>query len=199
MTLVKCYLCKEKYDKALMNVEEKETSKLNKDKTPKVTRKYFHPTCYEMYLNDKSFKEKEIQELDDLYKYLLKLHNVEVLDGRMMEKLQDLRNGSVKLGNKKIKRYKDGIDYSIILYTYQQEEQNVTWAIRNKHFQSKWNEFAYCFGIMLNKVNDVNAMDKLKQKHENKLPLDIDDDHHEIIVTNKPKKKKDDLDISSFL
>lgn len=200
MADVKCYVCKEKYDKSLMKVEEKETGKFNKDGSPRITRRYFHRDCYEKFIKDKEIKQLELKELDELYRYLLKIHEIEVLCSRMIEKIQDLRNGSVKLKGEKIKRYKEGIKYSVMLLSYKQQEENITRVLRTKSFETKWNEFSYCFGIMLKTVNDVNVADKLKQKHEIKSAnYNKYDDYQEINVENKSGKKKDELDISKFL
>lgn len=197
MAQVKCNWCKEKYDKNLMKVEEKATGKLNKNGTPKISRKYFHKSCHQDYLNDKEFKKNELEHLDNLYQYLLKLHHIEVLDGRMIQKIQDLRNGTVNLNGKKIKRYKDGIDYQMMLITYQQQEENINRSIKNMSFDKKWNEFSYCFGIMLRNINDVVIAEKINRKHEQ--TISVVGDYQEIKFKDNYKKKKDEIDISSFL
>ena len=109
MKEVKCQWCNKKDNKEIMICEEKGTDKCNKNGTEKKVRKYYHDSCFIEYQKDKQFKEQETKELDELYRYLLNLHNVKVLDARMMEKIQDLRNGTIKVNNKKIKRYKEGV------------------------------------------------------------------------------------------
>ena len=101
-----------------MHVEAKYTGKLNKNGTEKVLRSYYHHQCIQAYEQDKAFKEKERIEFDNLYQYLLKLHNIKHLDGRMIERIQDIRNGTVKVNNQKIVKSKQGIEYGDLLETY---------------------------------------------------------------------------------
>ncbi|MGZ9868231.1 hypothetical protein ACU3L3_07390 [Priestia endophytica] len=187
-----------------MKCEEKPTGKYNKNGTEKMLRKYFHSSCYEEYLRDKAFKEKEMQELEKLYDYILKLHNIEALDGRMMEKVQDLRNGSIKYQGKKIKRYKNGVTYTGMLLTYQHLESTIQRILDSMHFEEKWNEFSYIFGTMVRGIEDAKVAYKreLKEKkiHEQRIKTtDTSLLEDRKTVVHVPVNKEDELDISSFL
>lgn len=154
------------------------------------------------YVEDKLFKENEAKELEVLYEYLKELHDIGALDGRMMEKIQDFRNGTIKVGNRKIKKYKNGISYKQMYQTYIYIEKKLINIRQYKNFETKWNEFAYFFGTMVNNVIEVDSILKTKTKQEEKheavikknIPLQ---DHQEININKN--KKKDTLDISDFL
>lgn len=195
--LVKCFWCKEKDEKVNMLCEEKSTGKFNKNGTEKMIRKYFHYGCNEEYQKDKKFKEEESKQFTELYEYLLKLHGLKVLDGRMIEKIQDLRNGTVKVKNKKIKKYKSGITYELMLQTYQYLNQRIDIILRSSQLQPKWNEFSYIFGTMINNVNEVSQMNK--RKEQVRVPNKAVNHDVGINVSKKEVKKKDELDISEFL
>lgn len=184
---VKCFKCKEKSEKETMICVEKGKEK--------ITRKYFHNECHKEFLLEQETKEKDLKELDSLYKYLLNLHSLDVLDGRMMEKIQDLRNGSIKINNKKIKKYKQGVPFSLMLDTYKFLGERIDSIINSMQFQTKWNEFSYIFGTMVNNIHTIKQIEKhVKDIGEkpivNKETVDIQ--------VNK-STKKDELDISAFL
>lgn len=199
---VKCSWCSLKDDKETMICDEKSTGKLNKNGTEKKIRKYYHEDCYIKFLEEKKFKENEVKKFDDLYQYLLKLHNFKNLDVRMIEKIQDLRNGTIKINNKKVKRYKSGVEYEDILKTYQYLSKEIENALHIKRYDPAWNQFSYVFGIVQKKINDVKMLIEQKQKQEsiqyaiqNSKINNYSEENNE-----HPKTKKDDeLDISEFL
>ena len=194
----KCHWCKDIGEKAEMYCDEKPTGKFNKNGSPKMFRKYFHKECHELQLKDKEYKLLEAAKLTDLYNHILKIHNIIALDGRMMEKIQDLRNGSVKINNKKVTKYKEGVPYEVILQTYIHLASTIDSILHSMHFKEKWNEFSYIFGTVTRSVNDVMLMNKQQDKQIQKaqtVPLT----EVEIQVQVKNKKSKDNLDISEFL
>lgn len=193
----KCQWCKENGEKETMICEEKPTGKYNKNGTEKMNRKYTHHSCYEEFMQDKKFKQQEATELDQLYQHLLKLHGIKVLDKRMFEKIQDLRNGTIKINNKKITKYKNGVTYTLMFDTYVHIQARIDEVIRNMQFETKWNEFSYVFGMMTNNLNEIQIATKLQEQV--KVPDKINVDSVGINVNVKEKKRKDDLDISNFL
>jgi hypothetical protein len=184
---VKCFICKEKSEKETMVCVEKGKEK--------ITRRYFHQDCYREFLHEQEIKEKDLIELDELYKYIINLHSLTLLDGRMMEKIQDLRNGSIKINGKKIKKYKQGVPYSKILDTYKYLNEKIDYILRSMQFQAKWNEFSYVLGTVINNLNTLNAIEKAN-KQIDKPPI-INKESIDIEV--KKTIKKDNLDISAFL
>lgn len=193
----KCKWCKEDGEKLDMICHSKPTGKFNKNGTEKLIRSYYHPLCESAKLADDEFKEAETKELDALYNHIRKVHNIDVLDGRMFEKIQDLRNGSVKMGSKKVTRYKEGVTYSQMLDTYLYIQPRVENIILSMSFKTKWNEFSYIFGTMINNLNEVKSMQKRKERSER--PTSITSTDFDIKVNKPVTKKKDEMDISEFL
>jgi len=189
--------------KETMEVEEKGTGKYNQNGSEKKLRKYFHSECYKNHLKDKEFKEKEIKELDELYQYLITLHKIDALDGRMMERIQDFRNGTIKVKNQKIKKYKNGVTYSKMLQTYQFIEDKLKKVHEYKHLEPGWQEFTYFFGTMVNSLNEVQHVMKKQAKEtaikETVVKKNIASQTESDYSTPVNKKKKDELDISNFL
>ena len=194
----KCQWCKESGDKEQMKCDEKPTGKFNNNGTPKMFRKYYHEDCYTLHLKDQEFKKIESEKLDKLYLYILNLHDLLALDGRMMEKIQDLRNGTVKVNNKKITKYKAGVPYDVMLQTYKYLNSTIDNILRTMEFKEKWNEFSYVFGTMVRSLNDIMQMNKQVESHKNKVSI-INKEEIEIVLPSKKKKANDDLDITEFL
>lgn len=193
----KCKWCKENGEKEVMVCYEKPTNRFKKDGTIMMVRTYYHHACDSIRVAEEEFKQQEAEELDLLYRYLLKLHNIDIIDGRMFEKIQDLRNGSVKVNNRKIKKSKEGVTYKHMLDTYQHVSKNIDYAISTKQFETKWNEFSYVFSIMVNNLHDV----KLIQKRNNaiSIPKEITVHDHNIVLNKYKEKKKDNMDLSDML
>lgn len=198
--MVKCQWCKEEGFKDEMYVEAKDTGQVLKSGKPKLIRKYTHNHCVEAMLKDKEFKQQELKELDSLYQYLKHLHNIENLDGRMLEKIQDLRNGSVKVGSQKIIKYKDGVTYTLMLETYKYVEPNLHQVLHTMQFERKWNEFSYLFAIMNRSIAEVQSLERKKERAESFDKVKVEEnDFVEFDFSQPVAKKKDKLDISEFL
>ncbi|KON87459.1 hypothetical protein AF332_11885 [Sporosarcina globispora] len=198
MKEVKCTWCKTKDKKEEMKVEEKGTGKFNKNGTEKMVRKYFHKECEIEFIKDKEMKKKELVELDLLYSFLRDLHKIQFLDGRMMEKIQDLRNGTIKIDGRKINKYKQGVTYSLMLETYQYIQQKIDFILNSNQFKEKWNEFSYIFGTMVRNINTVQEAENRRVITE-KINRNIKVDKETVEIEVKKTQKKDDLDISDFL
>ncbi|MGG0667838.1 hypothetical protein ABE073_04830 [Lederbergia citrisecunda] len=193
----KCKWCKEDGEKEQMVCYEKPTNRFKKDGSVMMSRSYYHNACDELRIEDEVFKKKEAEELDGLYQYLLKLHNLELLDGRMFEKIQDLRNGTIKINNRKIRKSKEGVSYKQMLDTYQHVSKNIDYAIRTKQFKTKWNEFSYVFSIMVNSLNEVNLLQK--RNNAITIPTEVVSNDFDIKMNINKQTKKDDMDISHLL
>lgn len=193
----KCKWCKETSEKDQMVCYEKPTKRFKKDGTVMMARSYYHKTCDQLRIKDEEFKKQEAEELDMLYQYILKLHNLELLDGRMFEKIQDLRNGTIKVNNRKIRRSKEGVTYKQMLDTYQHVSKNIDYAIRTKQFKTKWNEFSYVFSIMVNSLNEVNLMQKRNSAIT--IPTEVVSNDFDIKMNVNRQNKIDEMDISHLL
>lgn len=189
----KCKWCKEQGEKESMTCYEKPTGKFNKNGSEKMSRSYYHESCNELKLEDDKFKQQEAQDLDRLYNHLKRTHNLEVLDGRMFEKIQDLRNGTIKAGNKKFKRYKEGVSYKHMLDTYIYLDSRIDEIIHNMQFETKWNEFSYIFGTMVNNLNETKQIEIRKEQAERRLEANNSVDFDLEVVKKKPKKDMNNL------
>ncbi len=149
-----------------MSCEAKPTGKLNKNGSEKYIRKYFHGDCFEAYNQDKKFKENEATEFDELYNYLLNLHRLERLDSRMIERIQDIRNGTVKYQNRKIKRYKEGVPFTKILEAYKFSEQQLHNVRNYKTLETSWQEFTYFLSIVINNLNEMKETNRRSKQQD---------------------------------
>jgi hypothetical protein len=196
----KCQVCNEVSRRSeLIVVDIRESSKVRKDGTPGLIRKYVHPDCHPLYLEQKKFKEIEAKKLDDLYRYLMDLHKFVNVDDRMFVFLQDLRNGTIILKGFRFKKYKEGVPFELMLQTYKYLSKTIDNILRTMTFKDKWQEFLYVFVVMERCINEVNEMNKRQQKHEKKMNAPVNAETIEINVPVKKKKGKDELDITDFL
>ncbi|GLI82553.1 hypothetical protein ANABIO32_02400 [Rossellomorea marisflavi] len=196
---VKCKWCKEKGEKEKMVCEETQTKNKNKNGTYKMIRKYFHADCHSSHLEDAEFKKRESDELKNLYDFLLELHGFKQLDARMLEKIQDLRNGSVKINGKKYKKYKEGVSYSLMLQTYQAIRSKLDYILRNQNLNNEWNQFSYLFGTMVKNINQVSSYNAKNKTAERKVNENKRTDIEVEVTKKRTVEKKDELDISEFL
>src|SRR5699024_11275299 len=111
-------------------IKKKIKNKLKKNYTIKISRLCYNKEYKEMYLKYKEFKEQEALELDSLYDYIKELHGLEIVDGRMFKRIQDLRNGNVSNYKSSYKKYKKGVPYSLMLESYKFSERNIDHAMR---------------------------------------------------------------------
>jgi hypothetical protein len=155
---VKCRTCSEKDEKSKMIRTEK--------------GEYYHQgECYEKHLEHKAFIEKENEEWDALYQYVKELHGLVVVPKAIVVRLQALRNGEDVRRGKKIKRYKMGAEYSLMLEAYLLAEKDIKWAIVNRlDNKNDVQAINYCISIMINKLNQAwkNRQKKKEAKYENK-------------------------------
>jgi hypothetical protein len=152
---VKCSLCKkrETFPKTDMYVEW--TGK-NKN-----VPKYWHHECWEESKEELEFIKNELQELDDLSNTIKNIHNLEKIPNGFYVYLQDLRNGTVKLGKSKMKKYKEGVPYNIIKKAYELSKKKIHWSKHNVNFKSDMSELVYGYKIMDSKINE--AVKELKR------------------------------------
>lgn len=147
MRQVTCHHCKQKGDKEIMLKEGK---------------KYIHKECRE-------FLNKENQEWDELYQYLLKLHDIVRLPIPNIVRLQALRNGNDIKQGKEYKKYKMGVPYSLMLEAYKLAEDKIKMIIKTKlNGQNDAKAINYCISIMLSMLNEAWKNRKKAQQDESK-------------------------------
>jgi hypothetical protein len=194
MAKVLCQVCREKSEKSTMIVEEKVAQEGNKK--GEVKRKYYHPgECYEKFLKDKEFKEKENMELDSLYSVIKEIHSMDIVTSTFFGSyLQPVRNGNFKLGRKTIKR-KEGIPYPIIEKAYKLAKPNILYAKNNKMFDSAINELKYCFAIVIDKLPMAIKQLKMEKRKEEirEEALQVEQEEEREIVYKKKQNNNDDF------
>jgi hypothetical protein len=196
---VMCKQCKKKSSKEEMVVHVHETSTGNK------TKMNFHEECLVVYLKDKEFKEKEQQEKDELNEVVKRIHNLEVVPSNFYrDYVEPLRGGFFKSGTK-VKRYKEGIPYSVMKDSYLFIEKTVEYYRKNKEFDGSMGFLKYTFSIMVDKM----PMAKKKKKQEEFAQViqnenaNIQQSHEDIIFAEREykfkKKSNGGVDLSDLL
>lgn len=179
------------------------------DKEPKITEKqkrYHEGQCYEIHKKQQEFKDKERQQKDELTEKLMEIHgfkNTQEIPKLFWMKLEEVRNDSGTLG-KVNKRYKAGIPYNALSYTYDFVREKIDYWLKSKTFDTKLGEMYYCFAIVQNSVVDayndaVRKKNAEKQQEQIKQQTTIKDMSLETHTLPTKKEKKDEMDISHLL
>jgi len=155
MAKATCPICKLKVDTKLM-IKEKDN-------------KYYHlNVCHQKYLDKKKLAEKEQNQKDKLYKTIMRIHglkNSQEIPTLFYMKVEEVRNNSGLLGRYD-KKYKEGVPYSGIDYTYDYCIDDINKALYTKSEESLLSKMNYCFGIVRNNIVDafINVRNVNKQK-----------------------------------
>lgn len=162
---------------------------------------FYHPQCYELFEKEQKQREVELTEWDNLYNHILKLHNLEILPTPFIVRLQELRNGTMTLNGKKLKKYKQGVKYSAILKAYELSESKIKYALNTKHFETDIQALNYCYMIMVNEINAAYERLRTQQQNKkvNKATVISDIEQLEDERPIKIEKKKYKRDISDLL
>lgn len=164
------------------------------------TKKYFHHECYDTYLKEKAFKEKERVELDGLVEVIKEIYGVKQLPHSVYPFLQELRNGTRFFGKYDYK-YKQGYSYALIAETFNFCSETIEFWNANKKFNGFSNALRYGLAIVCDKLSIVEQ--RQKQRESQKVKLDkyvekMEEDGQEFESSyQKPSKSKND--ISDFL
>lgn len=164
-----------------------------------------HKDCYEQHVKNKEFYKKEYIELDSLYETIMRIHQLKSFPPNFFPMIQELRNGTILVGRKKKKKYKEGYPYPLIEKTYEYCQESIEYWKKNKEFTTIMQELMYCWMIINSKIIDVKKRDekkellKAKKKAEEKQEAKLDGTTHQNKenVTFKKQKREDDL--SAFL
>ncbi|GFN32457.1 hypothetical protein [Paenibacillus xylaniclasticus] len=190
MATVKCQICIVKDEKHLM--------------TQLPNRRYVHTEkCLEIYEQQEELKKKEKLDWSNLYEYIKELHGLIEVPTRNIKRLHELRNGYDFVEGKKVKRYKQGADYALMLEAYKLQEEKIRWFIRDVlHDGKDASDINKCISLMLNGLNTAwkNRQDKIKQQERiEKATTTLTEDDKSLITFNKTKKHNDEMDISHLL
>jgi hypothetical protein len=187
---VKCRSC--------LRMDEKSTMILEEGKL------YFHQgDCHEEYLRHKEFKRIEAEKWDQLYKYLLQLHSAVIIPVANVVRLQALRNGEDIVAGKRVKKYKQGVPYELMLEAYKLAEDSIRWCIKNKlNGSNDVKAINYCISIMIGKLNEAWVRQQnRKRQEEQQRKIQEQTTYADMSIENKNNtyKKKDELDISDLI
>jgi hypothetical protein len=187
--LVKCKVCGEKNEKNEMEVLKK--GKANH---------YYHKECLERHLKHQTFLDKEREEQDSLWETIKDIHGMIMVPSDFFAKwIIRLRNGSIVEKGRIVKKYKQGVPYSVMKDAYLLCRKDIQYHKSTKNFESDMQELIYGFKIVTSKINEAYARQARKAKHIQQKNIV----HEHEIVEDKPKTqykyKKDNNDISDFL
>jgi hypothetical protein len=196
---VMCQQCKSKSPKEEMVIHVHVTSTGNKKNMN------FHEDCLKVYLTEKESKDKEQAEKDEFHEVVKRIHNLDVVPPNFYrDYAEPLRGGFFKSGNK-VKRYKEGIPYSVMKDSYLYIEKTVEYYRKNKEFKGSLEFLRYTFTIMVDKM----PMAKKKKKQEDFAKIienentTIQQSHDDIAFAEREykfkKKTNGGVDMSEFL
>lgn len=145
---VKCPICTQYGDREDMILEDK--------------RFYHKEHCHPKLLKEKEVKKRENEQWDALYQYIIKLHDLVVLPTGNITRLQDLRAGYTMRDGKKVRQWKTGPDFALMLDAYKLAEESIKWCIINKlDSGNDVKAINYGISIMIDKLNEANAIRKI--------------------------------------
>ncbi len=165
----------------------------------KIKQGYCHrDKCYDQYLKQEEFKQKEKEQKYELYETIKRLHNIAIIPHQFFPYIEALRNGDIAFGKIK-KQYKQGFTYNVIDKTYKHCNSNIDWAKDNKDFRgSTMNMLKYTFTIVQDKINYINSKiekQQMQKAHVDKIGDAMKPDDHDV----EYRKTKNKHDISKFL
>lgn len=184
----KCFYCKEKESKANM-VELIEDENLD-------LKRYFHKHCYDSFLEEKEFKNKESQELDELVETIKDIFEITIVPKDVFVIINNIRNGESFGGKKKntTKRYKEGYTYSLINETFKHCRESIIYSLKTKDFNGLMNSFRYAIVIVVDKLSlvekRIKKAEKRKEIEEIKSQVRVKEGKAEDFVSNYKKDKK---------
>lgn len=186
---VKCPVCEKSGDREDMTYEEK-------------SKRYYHNDgCYEQLKKQQEETKIENEQWDKLYKYIVDLHDLLLLPKDNIYRLKSLRAGFEVKNGKRVRKYRTGPDYELMLDAYKLADDSIRWCISNTlKGNNDVGAINYCISIMINKLNEAYARRKnrLRQQEEimNNLTIKNNRDTEEVVY--RPQKNSNS-DISEFL
>ncbi|OMD76844.1 hypothetical protein [Paenibacillus odorifer] len=185
--LLKCPVCGQYGHKANMIREE--------------DKRYYHlEYCHDKWKKDKEATKIENQQWDDLYQYIINLHDVIVLPKGNITRLKDLRAGFITKDGKRIRQYRTGPDYTLMLEAYQLTENSIKWCIVNKlDGSSDTKAINYGLSMMIGKLNEAFARRKNRSRQLEQIEIDKESKNTYDLDIKYVTKKATSNDISDFL
>ncbi|GMX64565.1 hypothetical protein Elgi_38340 [Paenibacillus elgii] len=166
MAQVKCKICDIKDDKILMIKES--------------NNKYYHiENCHYLYLKDKAFKQKELEEKNELTDSIVRIMGYKnrgsIPSTFFSSYVQPFRNDDVLYG-KLEKKYKEGFSYLTIKETFDYCEDNIKKYVRMKRdkneFKDTISELRYVWKIVCNNIENM-LRDKKKFEKQKSIVTNL--------------------------
>jgi len=170
----------------------------------KPVKKYYHKHCYQEFLEDKKFKEKEAEELDSLRQTIENIFGIKQLPNQAYPFLQKLRNGEQVFGKQTMgKRYKEGYTYSLIEETFKHCEDTIHYWLGVKDFNGFMGAFKYSLSIVIDKIyyveQRVQEQESKKAMIDNHIKHIVDEEDSVFESSYKKTSKTQEEDILDFL
>lgn len=163
--------------------------------------RYYHKEiCFKKHLDAKAATQRENEEWDKLYQYIIALHDLVVLPKGNITRLKDLRAGFLTKNGEKVRQWRTGPSFGLMYEAYQLAEDSIRWSIINKLDGSKDTKaINYCMSIMINKLNEANQRRKHRKRQEEQVKLDKHNDINVNMEIEYKPKNNNGNDISNFL
>lgn len=155
---VKCPICGESDEKDVMIYDESK-------------RRYYHKeNCYNRFLKQREFTMQENLHWDNLYQYIKELHDLGVIpvSDSVIVRIQNLRAGFLMKNGKKVRQWKNGPPYDLMLEAYQLAEEKIKQSISLK-FNGDNSEKAIHYGISIMIGKLLEAQNNRKKKAKNSV------------------------------
>lgn len=162
--------------------------------------KYYHKDCYQKYLEDKAFKEKERIELDELVEVIKRIYGVKTLPTSVYPFLQQIRNGEELMGRGRQKKRKEGYSYSLIAEAFDYCSDTIEYWLSQKSFNGFLQAFRYGLAIVVDKLPVVEKRRRQREMSQAMIEKHIEQvEASDLVFESNYKKKSSDVDISEFL
>ncbi|WP_220687763.1 hypothetical protein [Paenibacillus lautus] len=166
------------------------------------TKRYYHSSpCHIKLIKEREMTCRENEQWDALFQYIMNLHDLVVFPKGNITRLKDLRAGYIMKDGKRVRQWRTGPDYALMLDAYKLAENSIKWCIANKLNGSKDTKaINYGISIMIDKLNEANDRRKLKMRQQQIIKSNKEDDQlNKNIEINYISKRPRDNDISDFL
>jgi hypothetical protein len=167
-------------------------------------KRYYHVEyCHDRWKRDKEATRIENQQWDDLYQYIIKLHDIIVLPKGNITRLKDLRAGFDTKNGKRERKWRTGPDFLLMLEAYKLAEAVNHQSITGKTADwSDVNKVNYTISTMVGYLNDAWSRRQYAQKQKQAAArVETQESHKDQSLKSKNtySNKEDELDISDFL
>lgn len=155
---LKCPICGDSSEKDQMIFDEKK-------------KRYYHKVnCYDSLLRQREFTDKENSHWDNLYQYIKDLHHLGVVPvpDSVIVRIQNLRAGFFMKNGKRVRQWKNGPPYDLILEAYQLAEDKIKQSVAIK-FNGDNSEGVIHYGISIMIGKLLEAQNYRKKKAKNNI------------------------------